>query len=280
MADQGLQARRERGKYTRSPKDRAAIGDRNRVNKRKYPVGFDTKSRLYRIWRAMYFRCHQPSHPAYARYHGRGIAVCDEWRTDYPAFMAWALAHGYNDRLTIDRRDNDLGYFPENCHWINSRQQNLNKRNSLAPLTIFGDTKLPADWALDPRCVVRANVFYSRLNIGWDPGEALITPKGAPKEPVYLTAFGETKRPPQWADDPRCAADLSTIYYRLKRGWTGERVLSPLTRRYVSADGRLCPEGHDLAGDNLYIEPSGRRRCRICMRAIEARRPKRTKRRA
>lgn len=261
--------------YVRTENHRRTLAERNRETKRKYPEGFDTKSRLYRIWRAMNFRCHQPSHPAYERYAGRGIAVCEEWRNDYVAFMNWAIAHGYNDRLTIDRRDNDRGYTPDNCHWITSRAQNLNKTNSLASLTIFGDTKLPADWTLDPRCVVEPGIFYNRLKNGWDPGGALITPKGEPKNPVYLTAFGETKRPPDWAEDPRCQADLQTIYYRMKRGWRGEKVLAPRTRKYSSADGRFCGDGHELVGENLYVEPTGRRRCRICMRAAQARRIRR-----
>ena len=86
-------------------------------------------TRLYGIWSKMRARCSNPSLPDFQRYGRRGIAVCDAWQ-DFASFRTWAEANGYRDDLTIDRRDNDRGYEPENCRWATLTQQARNKRNT------------------------------------------------------------------------------------------------------------------------------------------------------
>lgn len=85
-------------------------------------------SRLHRIWSAMKQRCYNPKNTGYANYGGRGIRVCDEWLNSFSAFYNWALSHGYDDTLTIDRINNDGNYEPNNCRWLTRAQQNKNKR--------------------------------------------------------------------------------------------------------------------------------------------------------
>lgn len=88
-----------------------------------------TKTRLYRIWRGMRARCGNPNSKDYPRYGGRGIVVCDAWADDFGAFSMWARANGYDDRLSIDRVDNSLGYSPENCRWADTVVQGTNRRS-------------------------------------------------------------------------------------------------------------------------------------------------------
>jgi hypothetical protein len=155
------------------------ISYRPAPHKRKYPIGFDTSSRLYRIWRAMLFRCYQPSHEAHARYSANGITVCDEWREDYLAFMIWAFVSDYDEHLELDRRDNDKGYTLDNCRWVTRREQARNRRNNLLPVEAFGESKTPIEWAEDQRCVIRYPLLMKRLKADWPVETALTTPSQA-----------------------------------------------------------------------------------------------------
>ena len=85
------------------------------------------KCRLYGIWQAMKNRCRNPNQPGWKSHGARGIRVCAEWQAFEP-FRAWALANGFRDGLSIERRDNDGNYEPANCTWIPKPDQNLNTR--------------------------------------------------------------------------------------------------------------------------------------------------------
>jgi len=84
----------------------------------------DSSTRLYNIWRGMRNRC---NNEGYKNYGGRGIKVCEEWK-EYILFRDWALENGYQDRLSIDRLDNDGNYEPGNCRWADRKTQNGNQR--------------------------------------------------------------------------------------------------------------------------------------------------------
>ena len=96
-----------------------------------------SKTRLYRIWRAMKERCYNPHNKRYKHYGGRGIKVCDEWRNDFMVFREWALKNGYDEtapygQCTIERVNNDEGYFPFNCVWTTLQEQAWNKQYTIS----------------------------------------------------------------------------------------------------------------------------------------------------
>lgn len=84
---------------------------------------------LYKKWQSMKARCYRQSSLNYSCYGGRGIQVCAEWHSDFPAFYAWAMASGWAFGLQIDRIDVNGHYTPENCRWVTAMVNSQNRRN-------------------------------------------------------------------------------------------------------------------------------------------------------
>lgn len=101
--------------------------------------------RLYNIWKGMRKRCRNPKSNRWERYGGRGITVCDEW-DDYSVFYQWAMKSGYSDELSIDRIDNDKGYYPGNCRWSSPKEQ-ANNRKTNHLIEMNGEIHTIAEWS-------------------------------------------------------------------------------------------------------------------------------------
>ena len=87
--------------------------------------------RLWSIYHDIKKRCNNPNSARFKDYGGRGIKMCDEWLDDFDSFADWSKNNGYSDELTIDRKDVDGNYEPQNCRWITIKEQCRNKRNTV-----------------------------------------------------------------------------------------------------------------------------------------------------
>ena len=110
------------------------------MRKWKNPSG----TRTYYAWRSMRARCYNPSAPSYKHYGARGITVCPEWVNDYDQFV---LDMGLAPKnKSIDRIDNDFGYYPVNCRWATLKEQ-LNNQRRNRMLEFKGVTRTLSQWA-------------------------------------------------------------------------------------------------------------------------------------
>ena len=141
------------------------------------------KKRLYHIWLGMRERCNNPNHGQYPRYGGKGIKVCADWE-EYASFREWALSNGYSDDLTLDRRDNNVGYSPENCRWA-TRKEQANNRSSNHLLSLNGESHNIEWWAA--KTGLPRTTIDKRIARGWDDYKILTTP--------LLTKGGKVREP-------------------------------------------------------------------------------------
>ena len=129
-------------------------------------------TRLYAIWKGMKSRCENRNTEAYKDYGGRGVCVCQEWRR-YETFRDWALANGYQDGLTIERKDVDGMYEPTNCEWIPLPDQGKNTRRTHY-IEYDGRKMSLVEWSKE--LGGGPNLVTTRLQRGWSERDAVTKP--------------------------------------------------------------------------------------------------------
>ena len=129
--DSCLQKQKKRAEYNRKKKEEANI------------KGLMNEDPLYDTFIAMHERCENKKHINYKNYGGKGICVCKEWRRKggFLDFKKWAMENGWVKGLTLDRIENDKGYYPSNCRWVTRLQQCYNKTNNI--LYNYGGIEMP-----------------------------------------------------------------------------------------------------------------------------------------
>ena len=82
----------------------------------------------WRAWRDMLSRCRCSGHKNFKDYGERGITVCPEWENSFINFFE-DLGKRPTPKHSLDRKDNQKGYYPLNCRWATPKQQQRNKRS-------------------------------------------------------------------------------------------------------------------------------------------------------
>ncbi|KOU50559.1 hypothetical protein ADK55_18630 [Streptomyces sp. WM4235] len=130
---------------------------------------------LYQVWQGMIARCHNSNHKAFARYGGRGIAVCNQWRESFETFHQDVI-EGYRSGLQLDRVDNNRGYEPGNTRWATPAQNSRNtRRNNVVEFA--GHSRCVTEWA--ELLGLSRDALRNRLRRDW-PIERALTEGVAP----------------------------------------------------------------------------------------------------
>lgn len=129
----------------------------------------------YISWQSMCQRCSNPKGKRAALYIGRGIKVCERWRTSFENFLADMGKRP--EGCSLDRfPDNDGNYEPGNVRWATASQQSNNRRDR--PRYQFkGLFQTVAEIA--PQVGLERKTLYSRLRTGWAFEKAISTPVGS-----------------------------------------------------------------------------------------------------
>lgn len=144
-----------------------------------------SKTRLHNIWHSMYCRCYYPSTNQYKNYGGKGIEVCEEWKNaeGFVNFYEWAINNGYDEKLTLDRIDNEKNYCPENCRWSTSKFQSNHKTNNVY-YTFKNKTQTAKQWCEEYG--ILQTTLNDRLKRGWTFEQTLTIPTKGKYRKVWL----------------------------------------------------------------------------------------------
>lgn len=131
----------------------------------------DSRTPEHMIWCSMLQRCRNKNSKKFKDYGGRGITVCERWLT-YENFIS-DMGRRPSPKHSIERRDNNAGYSPENCVWATRIEQNNNQRDNVI-ITLNGQSRTMSQWS---RVVgIDEGVLQQRRKRGWSDFEILATP--------------------------------------------------------------------------------------------------------
>ena len=125
----------------------------------------------YSSWKGMHTRCYNKTNHKYPIYGGRGITVCPEWH-DAKAFLD-DMGKKPTKHHSINRKDNDGNYTPENCEWATPKEQANNKRTNRI-IKHNGLSMTVSQWA--DHLNISFVALRMRLHRGWGITKSFNTP--------------------------------------------------------------------------------------------------------
>lgn len=128
-----------------------------------------TNSSEYKTWCGMKRRCYNKNEKSYPRYGGRGIAMSEEWKSSFEAFLK-DIGPKPSPQHSIERIDPNGNYEPSNCKWLPLSEQNYNRRDTIR-LTSNGVTKTLVEWTKETG--LPYSTIQARLIKGWSEHDAV-----------------------------------------------------------------------------------------------------------
>ena len=200
----------------------------DKKTKRQKEVHGRTKTPEYSTWNGMKQRCLNPKNSSYRNYGGRGITICQDWLR----FDLFYADMGIRPKgKSIDRIDNEKGYFKENCRWATYVEQANNTRSnnplidniSISKFDFIkykGEIMKLIDWCNN--LGLNYKMIETRLARGWTLERAFETKCNSFH--IELTVNGKTKTIKEWS--LLTGIEQNTLYTRWKRLWSDERILN------------------------------------------------------
>jgi hypothetical protein len=132
----------------------------------------ESRSKEYASWKAMQFRCYNPENSQFKNYGGRGLTVCDRWLGEQGLenFLA-DMGKAPTESHSLERKNNEEGYNPENCKWSTKKEQARNRRSNRR-IEYLGENLTLAEWV--EKTGINQSTMYNRLfREKWPTGQAL-----------------------------------------------------------------------------------------------------------
>lgn len=183
-----------------------------------------TKTPEFNTWVNIRQRCYNKNHPQYKDYGGRGILVCDRWLESFENF--------YNDmgekpfkKATLERKNTNGNYTPDNCKWATFKEQQNNRRNNRI-VEYDGKKQTLQQWADEYN--IDSDIVRSRIDRdGWDLYKALTINY----EERYIEYDNKKLRLFEWALELNISQKI--LSNRISAGWSIEKAFkTPIKKRH------------------------------------------------
>jgi hypothetical protein len=172
----------------------------------------------YQIWAQIIQRCFNPNHPKYENYGARGIDMDPRWRKSFSTFLA-ELGKRPSRKYSVERVDNDKGYWPDNVRWDTVKNQSRNKTTSR--LVEYKGKEIPLPELAEKAGIPRKR-FQARLDGGMSVEEAVKRPLKKVQKFVF---HGHAHNLREWSEIT--GISYNTLRSRIyTKGWTLAQALT------------------------------------------------------
>lgn len=170
----------------------------------------------------MLSRCLNPADDNFKYYGGRGIEICQAWQDSFAGFLSDMGERP--EGTSLDRKQTDGNYTPDNCRWATAQEQARNRRSNVH-IEHDETNQTVTEWA--DKVGKSRSTLYHRLKAGWSQDDTLNVPIGnvQGRRAILYTYQGEELSLLQWAE--RTGIPAFCLRKRImKYKWTLERALT------------------------------------------------------